>query len=55
MVAFLILFPYEQEALQIEASTSQNEEQLLYPSTDNSPSHEQAVDPRETHLSVGIK
>ncbi|KAM3845989.1 soluble lamin-associated protein of 75 kDa isoform 2-T2 [Vipera latastei] len=40
------------KALQIEASTSQNEEQLLYPSTDNSPSHEQAVDPHETHLSV---
>ncbi|XP_039219968.1 soluble lamin-associated protein of 75 kDa isoform X2 [Crotalus tigris] len=42
------------KALQIEASTSQNEEQLLYRSTDNSPSHEQAVDPSETHLSVDV-
>lgn len=55
MVAFLIFFSYEQEALQIEANTSQNEERFLHSSTDNSPSHEQAVDPSETHLSVGIK
>ncbi|XP_058025160.1 soluble lamin-associated protein of 75 kDa isoform X2 [Ahaetulla prasina] len=42
------------EALQIEANTSQNEERFLHSSTDNSPSHELAIDPCETHLSVDV-
>ncbi|KAM6475327.1 soluble lamin-associated protein of 75 kDa isoform 2-T2 [Liasis olivaceus] len=40
------------KALQIEANASQNEERFLHTAMDNSPSNEQAADPRETHLSV---
>ncbi|XP_070599266.1 soluble lamin-associated protein of 75 kDa isoform X2 [Erythrolamprus reginae] len=42
------------KALQLEANTSQKEEWFLHSATDNSPSHEQAVDPSETHLSVDV-